>query len=136
VVGICPELGAAIRISDSRAESPLAFFGDLRYQPLMSNESIDQIARKLADAVPQGLRSVRDDLEKNFRAVLRAGLGRLDLVTREEFEVQEAVLARAREKLLALEQRLQVLEQPKPAVRKKKAGSKKADRKMVRKNPE
>lgn len=94
----------------------------------MAEESIEGIAKKLADALPQGLRSIGDDLEKNFRAVLRSSLAKLDLVTREEFEVQEAVLARTREKLQALEQRLQALEAPgeKKTVRKKKV-SKKAD---------
>ena len=53
---------------------------------------------------------MREDLEGNFRSVLRAGLGKLDLVTREEFEVQEAVLARTREKLEALEERLKEFE--------------------------
>jgi BMFP domain-containing protein YqiC len=76
----------------------------------MTDESIENIARKLAEAVPEGLRSVREDLEKNFRSVLRASLARLDLVTREEFEVQEAVLAKTREKLEALESRLENLE--------------------------
>ena len=89
----------------------------------MSDESIDGLARKLADAVPQGLRSVRDDLEKNFRAVLRSGLARLDLVTRDEFEIQEAVLARTREKLHALEKRLESLE--KPAAKKAKKPARK-----------
>jgi len=60
--------------------------------------------------VPEGLRSVREDLENNFRSVLKASLSRLDLVTREEFEVQEAVLVRTREKLEALEARLEELE--------------------------
>jgi BMFP domain-containing protein YqiC len=72
----------------------------------MSDESIEGLAKKLADAVPEGLRSVREDVEQNFRSVLRGGLAKLDLVTREEFEVQEAVLARTREKLEALEQRV------------------------------
>ena len=76
----------------------------------MNNESIENIARKLAEAVPEGLRSVRDDLESNFRSVLRASLARLDLVTREEFEVQEAVLAKTRQKLEALEARLEEIE--------------------------
>ena len=76
----------------------------------MSDESIENIARKLAEAVPEGLRSVREDLENNFRSVLRASLAKLDLVTREEFEVQEAVLAKTREKLEALEARLSELE--------------------------
>lgn len=76
----------------------------------MTNESIDGLAKTLADAVPKGLRSMQADLEQNFQSLLRAGLGKLDLVTREEFEVQEAVLARSREKLEALEQRLKELE--------------------------
>ncbi len=49
---------------------------------------------------------MREDLETNFRSVLATGLNKLDLVTREEFEVQRAVLARTREKLEALEKRL------------------------------
>jgi BMFP domain-containing protein YqiC len=76
----------------------------------MSDESIDGLAKKLADAVPEGLRSMREDVEQNFRSVLRGGLAKLDLVTREEFEVQEAVLARTREKLDALEQRVEEYE--------------------------
>lgn len=76
----------------------------------MTDESIENIAKKLAEAVPEGLRSVREDLESNFRSVLRASLARLDLVTREEFEVQEAVLAKTREKVAALEARLEKLE--------------------------
>ena len=51
------------------------------------------------------------ELESNFRAILRASLAKLDLVTRDEFEVQEAVLARTRERLEALEARLEELEQ-------------------------
>lgn len=76
----------------------------------MSDNSIENLAKKLADSLPQGLRSVREDLEENFRSVLRSGLSKLDLVTREEFEVQEAVLARTREKLEALVKRLEELE--------------------------
>ena len=76
----------------------------------MSKESIENMVRKLVDTVPQGIKSVREDLEQNFRSVLQSGLGKLDLVTREEFEVQEAVLARTREKLDALEATLKDLE--------------------------
>jgi hypothetical protein len=76
----------------------------------MDKNSLENLVKKLADTVPQGLKSVREDLEQNFRSVLQSGLGKLDLVTREEFEVQEAVLARAREKLEALEAKLKELE--------------------------
>lgn len=76
----------------------------------MADDSIEKLAKKLAESVPEGLRSVRDDLEKNFRSVLRKGISKLDLVTREEFEVQEAVLTRTREKLEALATQIQDLE--------------------------
>ena len=71
---------------------------------------LDDLARKLADAVPPGLRELKADLEKNFRAVLQSALGKLDLVTREEFDVQAGVLLRTREKLEELSQRLAELE--------------------------
>jgi len=76
----------------------------------MGDDSIENLAKKLAESVPEGLRSMRDDLETNFRGVLRSGISKLDLVTREEFEVQEAVLARTREKLELLEARLKEIE--------------------------
>lgn len=92
----------------------LVFLGRLRYQIAMTNESIENIARKLAEAVPEGLKSVREDLEGNFRSVLKASLAKLDLVTRDEFEVQEAVLAKTRSKLEALEERLKEIEKEQP----------------------
>lgn len=73
-------------------------------------KNLDDLARKLSDMVPPGLKDARADLEQNFKATLQAGLGRLDLVTREEFDVQRAVLLRTREKLDALERSLAVLE--------------------------
>ncbi len=72
--------------------------------------NIDELARRLADALPSGLMALQADAEQNFRAVLQAGLSRLDLVTRDEFDVQAAVLKRTREKLAALEARLAALE--------------------------
>lgn len=98
----------------------------------MAFESIDELARRLAESLPQGLRSVKDELEKNFRSVLRSGLGKLDLVTREEFEVQEAVLARTRQKLDALEEQLKAFEAANAisagAAKKKKKKTKKKKR--------
>lgn len=76
----------------------------------MERETIDSLASRLAAAVPQGLRSVQGDLEENFRAMLRTALARMDLVTREEFEVQAAVLARSRALLEELETRVAELE--------------------------
>ncbi len=98
----------------------------------MANESINKLAKNLAETLPQGLRSVRDDLEKNFRSVLDTGLARLDLVTREQFEVQEAVLARTREKLEVLESRLAKMESGPPRAKKKKT-ARKASKKAAKK---
>jgi BMFP domain-containing protein YqiC len=72
---------------------------------------IDDLARRLAGSVPEGMVALRRDLEQNFKGVLQAGLAKFDLVTREEFDVQSGVLRRTREKLAQLEQRLKDLEQ-------------------------
>ncbi|HEU5399414.1 MAG TPA: accessory factor UbiK family protein [Gammaproteobacteria bacterium] len=71
---------------------------------------LDDLARKLADAVPPGFKDLKADLERNFRAMLQTALGKLDLVTREEFDVQAGVLSRTRAKLEELSQRLAELE--------------------------
>ena len=75
-----------------------------------SRPNLDELARRLAEAVPQNLKAMGEDLERNFKSLLQTGLEKMDLVTREEFEVQEAVLLRTREKLEALEERLKELE--------------------------
>lgn len=77
---------------------------------MINATTIDELARRLADLVPPGLQDARADLAGNFRDALRAGLHRLDLVTREEFDVQRCVLLRTREKVEALEMRLAALE--------------------------
>ncbi|MGJ0485923.1 MAG: accessory factor UbiK family protein [Methylomicrobium sp.] len=74
-------------------------------------KSIDELASKLANTLPPGLNHFKEDLEKNFHAVLQGALSRLDLVTREEFEVQKLVLAKTRANLEALEKRVAALEQ-------------------------
>ena len=71
---------------------------------------IDDLARRLSSLVPPSMREGREELQQNFKAVLQSGLSRLDLVTREEFDVQRAVLLRTREKLDALQQQVQALE--------------------------
>ena len=71
---------------------------------------LDELSQRLGAMLPSSVGDARADLTKNFRAALQAGLTRLDLVTREEFEVQQAVLLRTREKLEALEARLAELE--------------------------
>jgi BMFP domain-containing protein YqiC len=79
-------------------------------EPAMDPRFIDELARKLSVAVPQGVANIRRDLEDNFKAVLQAALSKMDLVTRQEFDVQAGVLRRTREKLEALEAKLAALE--------------------------
>jgi ubiquinone biosynthesis accessory factor UbiK len=76
----------------------------------MDSFRIDEIVRRLIESIPPAARSVQQDLESNFRAVLRATLGKLDLVTREEFDAQTKVLERTRAKAEALEARVAELE--------------------------
>lgn len=76
----------------------------------MEHAGIDAIARELFERLPEAARSMRHDIENNFRAVLQTSLGKLDLTTRTEFEVQAKVLERTRERAEQLERRLAVLE--------------------------
>lgn len=89
-------------------QSPITDHPPMAFDPRL----IDDLARRLAGAVPENLVALRRDLEQSFKGVLQSQLARLDLVTREEFDVQSAVLRRTREKLTALERRLAELEQP------------------------
>jgi ubiquinone biosynthesis accessory factor UbiK len=76
----------------------------------LNSSGLDELARRLADSVPESLRAVGRDLESNFKAVLQSQLGRLDLVTRQEFDVQTAILERTRAKLAELESRVKDIE--------------------------
>ena len=75
---------------------------------------LEDLARRLAESLPEGLSLMKRDVEQNFRAVLQAGLAKLDLVSRQEFDVQAGVLQRTRERLEALEARLRQLESQPP----------------------
>jgi ubiquinone biosynthesis accessory factor UbiK len=73
--------------------------------------SVNEIARRLLESLPSAVRGAQLDLENNFRVVLRSTLAKLDLVSREEFDVQTKVLERTRARLALLEARLAELEQ-------------------------
>ncbi|MEJ2403241.1 MAG: accessory factor UbiK family protein [Candidatus Thiodiazotropha sp.] len=77
---------------------------------MIDTKLIDELTERLSGSLPRGIQALQGDIHKTLRAGLEAGLSRLDLVTREEFEVQAAVLSRTREKLERLEQRLKALE--------------------------
>lgn len=78
---------------------------------IMIDRSIENLVQKLSESLPPGLQHLHDDLEKNFRAILQSSFARMELVTREEFDVQRAVLARTRQKLETLEQKIRELEE-------------------------
>lgn len=75
-----------------------------------NRNAIDRAVEKITERLPSDLREWRNEFESNTRSVILAMLDRLDLVTREEFEVQKAVLMRTREKLEALQAQLDALE--------------------------
>ena len=66
-------------------------------------KNLDELARRITEALPPGMEQLHQDVRKNVRAAVGAALGRMDLVTREEFDLQAAVLSRTREKLETLE---------------------------------
>lgn len=74
---------------------------------------IEELVESLTRLLPPGMKGLRSELRENFRAVLRANLERLDLVTRERFDVQAELLARTQKRLEALEERLAKLEKKK-----------------------
>ncbi|HDT6544891.1 TPA: accessory factor UbiK family protein [Kluyvera ascorbata] len=77
---------------------------------MIDPKKIEQIARQVHESMPKGLREFGDDIEKKVRQVIQSQLTRLDVVSREEFDVQTQVLLRTREKLALLEQRISELE--------------------------
>jgi BMFP domain-containing protein YqiC len=77
---------------------------------LFNSNSLDDLARRLAEAVPESVRNFGRDIEGNFKAVLQAQLSKLDLVSRQEFDVQAALLSRTQTALAAMEERVKELE--------------------------
>lgn len=77
---------------------------------MIDPKKIEQIARQVHESMPKGIRDLGDDVEKKVRQILQSQLTRLDMVSREEFDIQTQVLLRTREKLALIEQRLTQLE--------------------------
>jgi BMFP domain-containing protein YqiC len=73
-------------------------------------KQLDELTDKVVNLLPKGVRNVQQDIEKNIRALMQSTFAKMDLVTREEFDVQTAVLARTREKLEQLEKQVAELE--------------------------
>ncbi len=79
---------------------------------MLDPKKLEEIAKQITNAIPPGVRTMAEEAESRVKQVLQAQLAKLDLVTRDEFEVQTQVLLRTREKLEHLEQRLNALEHP------------------------
>lgn len=76
---------------------------------MIDSKTIDELATKLSDLIPEGIKNAGDDMGKQFKQALQSGLAKMDLVTREEFDAQTKVLERTREKLEALEKKVEAL---------------------------
>ena len=78
---------------------------------MIKPQVVEDVVDKIGKLIPQDLKTLREEFHTNAKAVLVAGLKKMDLVTREEFDVQKAVLAKTREKLKMLEIELKNLQQ-------------------------
>ena len=77
---------------------------------MLDPKKLEDLAKRIADAVPPGVRNMAEEAEGKIKQVLQTQLSKLDLVTREEFDIQSQVLIRTREKLDAMEGRIAELE--------------------------
>ena len=77
---------------------------------MIDTKKIEQLARQIHESLPKGIRDLGDDMDKKIRQILQSQFSRMDLVSREEFDVQTQVLLRTREKLSQLELRINALE--------------------------
>lgn len=73
------------------------------------NESIEQLSKRISDLIPANMKHMQEDFEANIRSLLQSTLSKMNLVSREEFDVQTAVLQRTREKLEQLEKQVEQL---------------------------
>lgn len=78
---------------------------------MLNPKAFDDLSRRIVDNMPKNLQILQDDFERNLRTTLESTLRQMNLVSRDEFEIQQAVLMRTREKLAALEKRVTELEQ-------------------------
>ena len=78
---------------------------------MIDAKKIEEMARQIHNALPPGVKSLGEEVDKKVKQVLQSQLNKLDMVSREEFEVQTKVLLRTRERLAALEEKLALIEQ-------------------------
>ena len=78
---------------------------------MIDHKAIDELAKRISNLLPDGVKLLKNDLEKNIRALVESTFSQMNLVSREEFEVQSALLERTRQKLNQLEKQLAELSQ-------------------------
>jgi len=86
---------------------------------MLDPKIFDDISKRVAGSIPPGMQTLQDDLQRNLHTALEAALGKLNLVTRDEFDIQQAVLQRTRQKLEQLEAQLETLETQRQKVQNK-----------------
>lgn len=77
---------------------------------MIDPQTINEIASKLSDVIPDSIKALKSDIDNNIKAVLESSLQQMNLVSREEFDSQSALLSRTLEKIEQLEQQLKQLE--------------------------
>jgi len=77
---------------------------------MIDKEKLNKFVQSVIDSMPQGLKDLPTDIQKNLRSALHIAFSKMDLVTREEFDVQKGVLERTRKKVAAMEKKIQKLE--------------------------
>ena len=80
---------------------------------MFNPKDLEDLSKKLYESLPSGLKNLESDIQNRFQEILRATFQKMDLVTREEFDVQVKVLLRTREKLEALEKEIETLSKSK-----------------------
>jgi ubiquinone biosynthesis accessory factor UbiK len=78
---------------------------------MIDHKFFDNLAKQLCANIPTSLHVLREEIENNIRNTLQVVFNKLDLVTREEFDVQTRLLEKARERIAALEQQIKLYEQ-------------------------
>lgn len=82
-------------------------------------KQFEELAKKLYTALPSSLQNIENEIQQKFKEILQSTFTRMDLVTREEFDVQTKVLARTREKIDALQTQVQTLIEKNPSKKSK-----------------
>lgn len=77
---------------------------------MLDPKQLDELARRFTESLPPGMREFQQEVEKNIRATMQSAFARMDLITRDEFDMQAKTLARTRARLQELEKQVAAIE--------------------------